>query len=263
MDNIVKCLDPNDVAEKCALFLEARIRSFLKMNSKVTIALAGGSSPRETYLLLAKLLNRDDWRMIHTFLVDERYVDSQDVHSNFRMIRETLLSYSKTSLANMYRVKTELPTAELAANDYEHRILEHFNLSSPLSNKNIIPSFDLILLGIGTDGHVASLFPDSKPDTSQIMEVQPLTRAILFDDERGSRITMTMPTINAAKEIVFLAYGENKRDIVRKVLQNRCEGKSEKVLPATQVLPKGDVTWFLSKDIHSQGPKSTSTVCSF
>ena len=213
------------------------------------MALAGGSSPRETYHLLAKFLTRDEWQKIHIFMVDERYVDGRDVHSNFRMINETLLSYSNTALARIYRVKTELPNAEQAADDYEHQIVEHFDLSFPLSSKNMIPSFDLMILGIGADGHVASLFPDSPSDTSQRTETPQFTRAVFFNDERGSRITMTMPIINAAKEIVFLSYGENKRNIVRQVLQYRREGRSEKTLPATQVLPKGDVTWFLSQNL--------------
>ncbi|MFQ5605451.1 MAG: 6-phosphogluconolactonase [bacterium] len=197
-----------------------------------SVALAGGNTPRDVYSLLASRLyqNRVDWPQVHLFWGDERAVPPDHPDSNFRMVKESLLDQIEIPPANVHRMRGEIEP-EQAALEYEQVLLEQFNESPP--------RFDLILLGLGEDGHTASLFPGAKA----IDEKNKLVTSVFVSRLDTNRITLTLPVLNAARTVIFLVAGSSKSEIVQRVLN--LDGPS-KQLPASLVLPvPGNLMWML------------------
>jgi len=204
-------------------------------NKAFTVALSGGHTPRIVFELLAKppYQNLIDWQRVHFFWGDERCVPPDHPDSNYGMTRRTLLSHISIPLENVHRIQGESePSKECSR--YEAEIRRHFGcLDSDIS------VFDWIHLGLGTDGHTASLFPNS----SALVEKKLLCAAVVHPNSGQQRITLTLPTINSARRISFLVTGQDKAYIVKAILS--VQEKSES-LPATLVHPeKGIVEWFL------------------
>ncbi len=200
------------------------------------IALAGGSTPGTMYRLLGRppIAEDIDWSKVHLFWGDERWVSHSDDQSNYKMTRETFIGNIDIPEANIHMVKTDLSSAQASALDYE-KDLERTLSKDPEGN----PRFDLVLLGVGEDGHTASLFPGSAALTT---EVKHLALAVTRPDG-ATRITLTPRVLRNAVNVIFMVTGENKSDIVGKIIN---EGGDINDLPALIYREmQGKVSWFL------------------
>ena len=199
------------------------------------IALSGGNTPYDVYSLLAENSYRDsvDWNCVHLFWGDERMVSPDHPDSNYGMTRQTLLEHIAIPEDNVHRIRGEI-APEQASIEYAELLRGHFTED--------LPHFDLILLGIGEDGHTASLFPG----TDALVEYNQPVTAVFVPKFNTWRVTMTLPVLNAAREIVFLASGSSKSNIAQRILSVE---QPTKDLPATLVNPEnGMVHWMLDSD---------------
>ncbi len=202
---------------------------------RFAVALSGGSTPKGLYSLLASEHRDFDWSRTFLFFGDERHVPPNHPDSNYRMVNESLLTKIQIPAENVFRVKAENPDAAAAALDYENQLRQFFQ-----PEPGEFPRFDLILLGMGPDGHTASLFPGSEG----LKERSRWVIANWVEKFKTYRITLTFPVLNAAAEAVFLASGPDKADMVRQVL----EGKNTPPYPAQQVRPSnGRLLWMLDQ----------------
>jgi len=218
-------------------------RAILSQGS-FSLALAGGSTPRMVYSLLAE--EALDWERIHLFWGDERCVEPEHSDSNFRMVRETLLDHIHIPEQNIHRMRAELPP-EKAAVDYESELRAHFEKQFRIDDQY---TFDLILLGMGEDGHTASLFPGSP----SLEESERWVAAVEHDQPPPplvTRISLTLPVINAARQVTFLVTGANKAARLKQVFMTPPSPQS--ALPIQHVQPtNGRVRWFLDQDAASK-----------
>ena len=214
-------------------------REAVNVRHRFAVALSGGSTPQGIYALLVADHKTDPakvpWDKIHIFFGDERPVPPTHADSNFHQARQNLLTQVPLPQGNLHRVRAELG-ARTAAADYEHWLRAFFH-----ARNCQVPQFDLIMLGLGTDGHTASLFPDSaalKEQTRLVCEnwIQPL----------GShRITFTYPLLNAAAEVMFVVAGKEKAQALRQVLRGDPNGAT---YPAQAVQPaSGKLLWMLDE----------------
>jgi 6-phosphogluconolactonase len=213
-------------------FVEAA-KVAVRERGRFTVALSGGHTPVPLYRALAAAPPGDiSWADVHLFWSDERFVSPDAAESNYRMARETLLSGVSIPAENVHRPETELDDPGESARRYEDDIRAFFG-SSP-------PRLDWILLGLGEDGHVASLFPGS----SALEERQRIVLAVRDAPKPpATRLTMTLPLIDAGREIHFLVSGRDKQEILYRVL-----GASDGPLPAQRVHPtEGIVHWWVDR----------------
>lgn len=202
---------------------------------RFAVALSGGSTPKSLYSLLASSYANFDWNHTFLFFGDERHVPPTDAESNFRMVNEALLSKISIPAENVFRVHAEKPDAGEAAADYEDLLRRFFELKP-----GEFPRFDLIFLGMGPDGHTASLFPDSEG----LKEQAKLVIANWVEKFKTYRITFTFPVLNAAAQCIFMASGPDKADMVHQVL----EGHNRPPYPSQQVQPaNGVLHWMLDE----------------
>jgi 6-phosphogluconolactonase len=204
----------------------------LRAKDRFSIALAGGSTPESLYKLLAsgEFKDKIDWTKTLVFFGDERCVAPADAESNYRMANEALLSRVSVPAENVFRLRGEIE-AEKAAAEYEAIIKKTLGDDAP---------FDLILLGMGDDGHTASLFPQ----TAALRETEKLVAANFVEKLNANRLTLTFPAINAAKNVLFLATGAKKASTIKKVLSAETFD-----LPASLIKPEnGDCRWFLDEE---------------
>lgn len=184
----------------------------IEKNGRFTVVLSGGSTPKELYKKLTSPDYKDkiDWENVYFFFGDERDVSPQSVKSNFRMANENLLKPLKINKKNIYRWHTEIINAPEVAENYEKGLKRFFNLSN-----GEFPNFDLIFLGMGDDGHTASLFPFS----DALYEKERTVVSNFVEKLNANRLTFTFPTINNASNIIFLINGENKAEALKEVLE--------------------------------------------
>ena len=213
------------------------------VRGRFAVALAGGSTPRAIYELLAVGRQhghpRLPWGRIHFFFGDERAVPPDDPESNFRLASETLFAQAPVPAANVHRIRAELGPVR-AAEEYELELRRFFALS-----QRGLPRFDLILLGLGTDGTTAAL----RPGSPALRENRRLACALPASQLEPARVTLTLPVLNAAAEILFLVSGAEKAAAVRGVLRGRTQ---RPVLPAQRVQPdKGRLLWLLDEPAAS------------
>ncbi len=208
--------------------------SAIQEHGRFTVALSGGSTPRGLHQeLVANFSSQLRWAQVFFFWGDERHVPPDDPDSNYRMANETLLSKLAIPQDHIFRVP-ELPDAGEAARQYEQTLQDFFR-SAPGS----FPRFDFVLLGMGPDGHTASLFPG----TTALEENEHLVVANWVEKLKTFRITLTYPVLNNAASVMFLVSGEEKADMVRKALN-----EPEANLPCQKVCPvNGELLWFLDK----------------
>jgi 6-phosphogluconolactonase len=207
-------------------------------------ALSGGGTPLPLFRLLARdKTGRIDWKKTHIFWGDERCVPPVDAESNYGQARESLLKPAKVPEENIHRINGELKP-EKASKEYA-RVLKEFS-STPL----IWPRFDLVLLGLGEDGHTASLFPGSPVEaTSPTLAV-----TAHYQDRPSHRVTLTPPVFNSARLILFMAVGENKALTLARVLNN---GYQPKLYPAQRIDPQdGRLVWLLDAAAAQKLPNS-------
>ncbi|MBV9481035.1 MAG: 6-phosphogluconolactonase [Acidobacteria bacterium] len=210
-----------------------------------TVALSGGSTPRGLYSLLAQqYLSSIQWQKIYFFWGDERHVPPDHPDSNYRMAYEALLSKVPTDRAKVFRVHSENSDANRAAIDYEQTLSTAFGLQ-----KLEVPRFDLILLGLGPDGHTASLFPHS----AALRERSRLVVANWVEKFNTDRITFTLPVLNHAANVHFLVSGKDKAAAVESVFDGNSEASD---VPAKLVEPRhGRLVWLLNEDAAVRIPQ--------
>jgi 6-phosphogluconolactonase len=218
-------------AEKfCTLGSEA-----IKTHGRFSVALSGGSTPRGLHQeLVTHFASRLDWNRVFFFWGDERHVPPDSSDSNYRMAKETLLSKLPIPPENISRVQSELPDARQAAAKYEQALQQFFH-----PEPDSFPKFDFILLGMGPDGHTASLFPG----TAALQEKDHLVVANWVEKLNTFRITFTYPVLNSAACIMFLVNGDEKAEMVRRALKDSAAN-----LPCQKVRPEnGELLWYLDK----------------
>jgi 6-phosphogluconolactonase len=224
--------DPAALANAAARLIVEQAQAAIDARGAFSIALSGGSTPRDLHRQLASppLVNQVDWQHVHVFFGDERCVPPHDAQSNYHMAEDTLLGRVPIPAAQVHRMRGELPP-EQAASDYETELKAFF--------KNDPPRIDVILLGMGDNGHTASLFPG-------LSAVHQQQRWVVAEDvkEVGMwRITLTPVVLNLGREVVFLVAGEGKANMLHRVLEGPYTPAE---LPAQIVRPSpGEVIWLV------------------
>jgi 6-phosphogluconolactonase len=223
---------PEELAGAAAHDFAARAREAITERGRFAVALAGGSTPRATYDVLARdYADELDWSKVHVFFGDERPVPPDHKDSNYRTARETLLA--RIRVGSVHRMRCELPPEEAAA-AYEEVLREFFGPGER-------PSFDLILLGLGADGHTASLFPE----TSALDVADRWVVANPVPKLETTRLTLTIPAINAAKAVTFLVSGSDKAEALKEILERDADPRE---YPAKLIQPEnGDLTWMVDR----------------
>jgi len=228
-------------AEFIAELAEARIRE----RNIFTLVLAGGSTPRLLYEELARepSASRVDWQHTHLFWGDERCVPSDSPDSNYSLALQALISKVDVPPSNIHRIPATTGTPKAVAAEYETTLREFFQPSAASDPSLSFPSFDLVLLGMGTDGHTASLFPGEAA-------LEEMDRWVLaVDGAKASppvpRVTLTLPAINKAGYVIFLASGSNKREVFQQVVNN----PDASGYPAARVKPAGKLLWFIDEGL--------------
>lgn len=219
----------------------ASARRVLSERPRFAVALAGGSTPKTLYRLLAsELASAVDWGRVHLFWTDERYVPPDHVDSNYRLVQEALLQPLDFPAGNIHAPDTSSSDPQVAARQYEESIRTFFGEASP--------HLDFVLLGLGEDGHVASLFPSSPALTESIQLVTAVSDS---PKPPPVRLTMTLRLLNAAQELHFLVAGSAKQPAFSKILT-----QEDANLPAQEIRPtKGTVDWWV--DTAAANPKPT------
>jgi 6-phosphogluconolactonase len=233
---IIICRDVDALSRRAAEQFVALARQAIAARGRFAVALSGGSTPRALYSLLAttEFSARLDWGKIHLLFGDERCVAPDHAESNYRMVEESLLAKIAIPSANVYRMAGELDP-EVAAEDYAAQLSRFFDL-----NKDQQPRFDLIFLGLGEDGHTASLFPHS----SALNETDRWVTTTYVEKLKAHRLTLTFPAINGAAQITFLISGQSKAAVVQEILAGR-----NRDAPAARIEAKeGKLTWLISED---------------
>lgn len=241
--SVTICADPNGLAESAARLIADAAKEAVETRGRFMLCLAGGETPRATYARLARppFSACVPWERTSIFFGDERAVPPDDVDSNYRMAHETLLSRVPVTPSRIFRMRGEDADAEAAAAAYASRLAEAFG-----TRRGELPRFDLVLLGLGVDGHTASLFPSSPV----LREVFRSVAAVHVGAAQISqRLTLTFPLLNAAARVVFLVTGAEKAKILRKALEERA------ALPATMVRPTdGELIWLVDRAAASLLP---------
>jgi len=223
------------LAEQAAQYISQAAAEAIASHGRFTIALSGGSTPKGTYARLAQepFASQIEWGKVQVFWGDERPVPPDHPDSNYRMGHQALLEHVDIPQANVHRIHGELPPAQ-AADLYEQTIREVFRLSG-----DALPRFDLVLLGLGEDGHTASLFPHS----AALEEKERWVVANHVKKLESSRVTFSAPLINAAARVLFLVSGSNKATALKQVRQGEYQPE---VYPAQLIKPtQGTLTWLV------------------
>jgi 6-phosphogluconolactonase len=229
-------------AEGAKLFRDASEQAIAEQG-RFSVALSGGSTPRQLFQHLgASYRKKIVWDRVHLYWSDERCVPRDHEQSNFRLAYDELISRIWIPAENVHRIKGELRPQD-AALYYEADIKKYFSED--------LPAFDLIMLGVGPDGHTASLFPGSEI----LREKQRLALPVFSDTALHWRVTLTLPVLNSAKQVLFLISGRAKAGIVGSLI-NRKENNG---YPAAMVKPTaGYITWLLDRNAASELPETVS-----
>jgi 6-phosphogluconolactonase len=233
--------DTNTLSQEAAQFIVRLASECIVTRGRFSIALSGGSTPKVLYGLLGSELYRDqiDWSKVDIFWSDERCVPPDSADSNYHMAREVLLSRVPLSPQQVHRMPADQPDHDAAAQAYTHEMRQSFGTDG-------IPHFDLIQLGMGPEGHTASLFPHQ----ASLHEQQRLVMYVNVPKPPPERLTFTPPILNAARHVLFLVTGAEKADAVQAVLEgeyNPDEYPAQIVRP-----PSGEVVWMLDEAAASK-----------
>lgn len=229
MNHITRFKSPDQLAIAAAEFIIRSAQEAIQSEGRFTLAISGGNTPSATYALLAKpqYVSQIEWKNVFIFWVDERCVPHDNKENNSFNAKEIWLSKVPIPAKNIFTIPVELPPAD-AANQYEQTIKKFFKLK-PLR-------FDLLLLGMGNNGHTASLFPH----TSILHEKKSLVKEVFVKELNSYRISFTAPLINDAKQILFLVTGKEKEETLEAVLKGKYEPEK---YPAQLV---SGAQWFVS-----------------
>ena len=237
--------NPGALYSRAAQEFLSRANAAVKERGVFSVVLSGGSTPKGLFELLAgeeTFRSEIPWTQSHFFWVDERHVPPDHPDSNFRLAWETLLSKVPVPADNIHRISSELPDAHEAAERYESTLRNFFQLAS-----GEFPRFDLILLGMGADGHTASLFPG----TEALQECRRSVAANWVERLHTWRITLTLPVLNNAACILFLVSGLEKAQTLREIFSNKTTS-----YPAQLVNPtRGRLLWLVDQLVEFGTPK--------
>jgi 6-phosphogluconolactonase len=227
--------DAEALAREAAVRLARSLQAALAKRGRATLALSGGNTPRATYALLAQKPGID-WAKVDVFWVDERAVAPDDDRSNYRWAKSSLIEPARIPPERIHRMRGEAEDLEAAAREYERDVREHVEPSA-----DGVPVFDVIVLGIGDDGHTASLFPGS--DTVDIVDRAVV--AVPADAGREARLTLTSPVIESGRAVFVIAAGPGKHAPLERVWAS--QGDVRKT-PARIIRScKGAVTWLIDR----------------
>ena len=222
---------PEELAEAAAHNFAARAAEAIEDRGRFAVVLAGGSTPKTAYEILARdYAETVDWSNVHVFFGDERTVPPDHEDSNYRMAREALLDH--VPVGSVHRMRGELPPDEAAAS-YEDELRGFFGAEG-------LPRFDLILLGIGGDGHTASLFPETS--ALEVADRWVAANPVLKLDT--TRVTLTVPVLNVALTVNFLVAGEGKAEALKEILEGDADPRT---YPAKLVQPPGGPAWMVDR----------------
>jgi 6-phosphogluconolactonase len=231
---------PSDLFIEAAKSIVTILQSGIRTSGSVSLVLSGGATPRGVYDLLATewFSGQIEWAKVHIFWGDERCVPPHAPDSNYHMANEVLIRKIAIPTTHVHRIPAERPPQE-AAQAYQHEIRKLFQL-----REKDLPRFTLVLLGLGTDGHTASLFPN----TSALQERTKLITEVFVESLKTSRITMTLPLINNAHNVIVLVSGKGKAGILSAVID-----ADVPQFPVNMIVPtSGSLTWMVDRDAASQ-----------
>ena len=244
MPREIQVLDSaSSVAEAGALHFIRICNSSVKANGKFSVVLSGGSTPKGMLSLLAteEYKKQVPWDKCHFFWGDERSVPPMHADSNFKMATDALLSHIPANPAQIYRMEAEKADINQAAQEYQDKIANYFNIP----NSGSPPQFDLLYLGMGPDGHTASLFPE----TSALAEKNRWVVSNFVPKFNTNRMTFTFPIINQAKNVIFLVAGKDKVPALKEVLQGK---PAIETYPSQGINPaNGSLLWLIDVDASS------------
>jgi len=234
--NIKVVSDPESLAQRSIGIFVADAQKAIKAKDVFYVAISGGNTPKRFFELLGEAPQASSlpWDKIQLFWVDERYVGPDSQWSNYKLAVDTFLNKVAIPEANVHRIPTEHEDFKTAAHCYEETIRGVFNLEA-----GQVPEFDLILLGMGADGHTGSLFPNSYA----AFDTEDLACVVYVLDEKLNRITLTHPVLRAARHLVVLVCGREKSDILKTVLTSEPDEVRYPIHALWPVLDK--VTWLL------------------
>jgi 6-phosphogluconolactonase len=225
--------DAGALAVAAADAVAARIAERLATRPSFSLVLAGGGTPQKTYEALVARHAATPWERVHFFWGDERCVPPGDAQSNYAMSRTALLSRVSAPEKNVHRMRAEVAPPSQAAEEHERELRAFFG------NAAAFPAFDLVLLGVGEDGHTASLFPGH----DALRETKRWVVAVRTEAKPPPwRLSLTMPVLCASRDVMFLATGAGKRKIVSDV---RAGDAAAAAYPSAMVRPTGRLEWFV------------------
>lgn len=227
-----RVINTNCFVEDAVNIIADEARTAIATQKMFRLGLCGGGTPKPVYAALARATPALDWSRIQLTFGDERAVAPDDEQSNYRMVKEALLDFIDIPAGNVFRMKGELDPAE-AADQYGRELQQ---VASRFGEKRYI--HDLLLLGVGDDGHTASLFPD----TAALDETERDVVANVVPQLETTRITFTYPLINAARHVCFMVNSESKLQLITQIRSGRTEYPSARVRPA-----EGELTWLLGQ----------------
>jgi len=231
--------DPDEISRTAAEMIIRQASASRPSTGPFTLALSGGSTPRTLHQRLScepSAMGSLWWNNLHFFWGDERHVPPEHPQSNYRMACETLFASGLVPAQNIHRVHAEEPDAVIAAKKYERELQSFFN---PATGQ--LPRMDCVLLGIGLDGHTASLFPG----TDALKEKRRLVAANYVEKLQAHRITMTVPLLNNAAQVIFLVGGRKKAEVLKEILEGDYRPD---LLPAQLIRPvHGRLLWLVDE----------------
>ncbi len=245
MAEIIRLADSEAVAREAAARWVKIAQESVAERGAFRIALAGGNTPRMLYQLMASEPWRDQvpWNKTFVFWGDERRVPPSDPQSDYRMARETLLDHVPIPPDHVFRMDGE-ELSSSAARSYENVLMRHFGLRA-----GEWPRFDLMLLGLGVDGHIASIFPGTRAASDR----SSMVLAYFVSKLNAERITLTLPVINNARHILFMVCGEEKAEVLRNTLYGPFKPST---YPAQLVTPvDGTLTWLVDQAAAGKLPE--------
>jgi len=229
--------DCESLAHRGLEFFVAEAEKAIKAKGAFHVAISGGHTPRRFFELLGQVPDALPWDKIQLFWVDERYVPPDSEWSNYKLAADSFLAKVYIPEENVHRIPTEYDDFKTAANDYEETIRVVFGLG-----ENQIPKFDLIVLGMGLEGHTGSLFPNCYAPFNR----ENLVCVVYVLDEKLNRITLTHPVLCAASHLAVLVSGEEKADILKEVLTSEPDEVRYPIHALWPILDK--ITWLVDSE---------------
>lgn len=220
--------DASSLIDAAAEHFVAAARAAIAKRGVFFVALAGGTTPKGLYqkLAMSPFFEQVDWSRVHLFFGDERCVAPTHDDSNFKMARLAMIDHIPVPMENVHRVPTESGDAAVVAGHYAET-LEQIMRGQP---------FDLVLLGLGPDGHIASLFPE----TAALEVTDKRVTSLFVEKFQSWRVTLTYPVINESRQVIVFIAGAAKAEIVRDITNEAVTG-----LPVQRLAPQGDYFWFM------------------